>query len=256
VSEPASRFGGGDPDAPCRPLPSATARPARWEAFHHAWATTIAQQLNQETLPPGYYAEPEISVGPTLEIDVAKMELTTTEAESSAGRVGTATWSPPRPRFTPRVDFAHLDTYEIRVFEDLGGAELRAAIELVSPANKDREGSRRTFAAKCAGYLQHGINVVIVDVVTARSANLHRELAEVLEIKGRSAAWESKTGLYAAANRAVTVRKRPRVEISPEALSLGRELPTMPLWLALDLCVPVGLEASYTASCRSLRIPA
>ena len=66
----------------------------------------------------------------------------------------------------------HLD--EIRVYQDLGGAELRAAIELVSPANKDRAGSRRTFAAKCAGYLQHGIGVVIVDIVTARAANLPR----------------------------------------------------------------------------------
>jgi hypothetical protein len=229
--------------------------PRRWEGFHHAWATTIAQQLNQETLPAGYYAEPEISLGPTLEIDVATVELTT-EAKPSASRIATAVWSPPRPRFAPRVDFAHLDTYEVRVFEDLGGAELRAAIELVSPANKDRAGSRRTFAAKCAGYLQHGINVVIVDVVTARSANLHRELADVLELKGRPAAWESETGLYAVAYRPVTVQVRPRVEIWPEELGLGRELPTMTLWLALDLCVPLALETSYIAACRSLRIPA
>jgi hypothetical protein len=154
------------------------------------------------------------------------------------------------------VDFARLDTYEVRILQDLGGAELRAAIELVSPANKDRDGSRRTFAAKCAGYLQHGIHVVIIDVVTARSANLHRELADVLEIRGRPATWESATGLYTVAYRAVTVQRRPRVEMWPEPLALGRELPTMPLWLALDLCVPLDLEASYTAACRSLRIPA
>ena len=122
--------------------------PRRWEGFHHAWTTTIAQQLNQDILPAGYYAEPEISLGPTLEIDVATMDLTTTDAEPSSRRVARAVWSPPRPRFAPRVDFAHLDTYEVRVFEDLGRAELRAAIELVSPANKDRPGSRRTFAAR------------------------------------------------------------------------------------------------------------
>jgi hypothetical protein len=230
--------------------------PRRWEGFHHAWATLIAQQLNQETLPSGYFAEPEISLGPALEIDVATMELKSDGGESSAGRGGTAVWSPPRPRFAPRVDFAHLDTYEVRVFRDLDGAELCAAVELVSPANKDRAGSRRTFAAKCAGYLQHGINVVVVDVVTARLANLHRELADVLEIKGRPAIWESTTGLSAVAYRAVAVRRRPRVEIWPEVLALGRELPSMPLWLAPDLCVSLGLEDSYTATCRSLRIPA
>src|SRR5438128_7796339 len=167
--------------------------PRRWEGFHHAWATFIAQQLNQETLPPGYYAESEISVGPELQVDVATMEL----ASAGDGRKGiaTAVWSPPRPKLAVKVDFAHLDSYEIRVYQDLGGAELRAAIELVSPANKDRAGSRRTFAAKCAGYLKQGIAVVIVDVVTARSANLHEELFEVLEVRRRTA-WRSPTKLY------------------------------------------------------------
>lgn len=228
--------------------------PRRWEGFHHSWATFIAQQLNQETLPPGYFAESEISLGPTLEIDVATMELS--DSRPTDDRVNKAVWSPPRPRFAVSVDFAHLDSYEVRVYEDLGGAELRAAIELVSPANKDRDGSRRTFAAKCAGYLQHGIHIVLIDVVTARSANLHRELFDVLEIKGRRPVWESKTGLYAVAYRAMTVRRRPRVEVWPETLSLGEELPTLPLWLTLDLSVPLGLEASYVATCRSLRIPA
>ncbi len=133
---------------------------------------------------------------------------------------------------------------------------MRAAIELVSPANKDRVGSRRTFAAKCAGYLKHGIGVMIIDIVTARSANLHRELFATLGVKGRAAAWTSSSGLYAVAYRAVTVRKSPRMEVWPVPLALGEVLPVMPLWLSLDLCVPVRLEESYLATCRSLRIPA
>jgi hypothetical protein len=228
--------------------------PRRWEGFHHAWATFIAQQLNQDTLPPDYYAESEISVGPELEIDVATMERTDNRSRNKRG--GTAVWSPPRPKISVKVDFAHLDSYEIRIYQDLDGAELRAAIELISPANKDREGSRRTFAAKCAGYLQHGIGVIIVDVVTARMANLHAELFDVLEVKGRSPAWSSPTGLYTVGYRAVTVRKKPRIEVWPEILMLGKPLPIMPLWLTLDLCVPVRLEDSYLAACRSLRIPA
>jgi hypothetical protein len=228
--------------------------PRRWEGFHHSWATTIAQQLNQETLPPDYYAEPEISLGPVLEVDVATIERT--NGEPSTDRINTAVWSPSRPKIVAQVDFAHLDSFEIRVYQDLGGAELRAAIELVSPANKDREGSRRTFAATCSGYLRHGISVVVVDVVTARSANLHRELFETLEVKSRRRLWESSTGLYAVAYRAATFRKRPRVEAWPETLTLGKALPVMPLWLTLDLCVPLPLEESYTTTCRSLRIPA
>ncbi len=228
--------------------------PRRWEGFHHAWATFIAAQLNQETLPPDYFAESEVSLGPELEIDVATLEQAPPGEADKGG--GTAVWSPPRPKITAKVDFARLESCEVRVYQDLGGAELRGAIELVSPANKDRAGSRRTFAAKCAGYLKHGVGLIIVDVVTARTANLHAELLAVLEVKSRRAAWVSPTGLYAVSYRPVPVRKAPRLEVWPEPLVLGEVLPVQPLWLALDLCVPVRLEDSYLAACRSLRISA
>lgn len=163
--------------------------------------------------------------------------------------MATTVWAPPRPKFAKSVDFSQLDTYEVRIYQDLGETILRAAIELVSPANKDRKGSRRTFAAKCAGYLKHGVHLVTVDVVTSRTANLHAELFEVLEVR-------PSTGLSAVAYRAVTSRKRPRVEVWPETLALGKPLPVMPLWLTLELSIPLQLEESYLATCRSLRISA
>ena len=43
--------------------------PRRWEGFHHAWATSLAQQLNLETLPENYYAEPDYCVGQRAEIE-------------------------------------------------------------------------------------------------------------------------------------------------------------------------------------------
>src|SRR6266540_2358117 len=91
--------------------------PRRWEGFHHAWATFIAQELNQETLPPDYFAESEISVRPELEIG------------SKGKGDATVTCSPPPPQTAVQIDFAQLDSYEIRVYQHLGGAELRAAIE-------------------------------------------------------------------------------------------------------------------------------
>ncbi len=227
--------------------------PRRWEGFHHSWATFIAQQLNQDILPPGYYAESEISLGPELEIDIATIEQS---GSTSPSATATQTWAPPRPKMAVKVDFSHLDSYEVRIYQDLGGAHLRAAIELVSPANKDRPGSRRTFAAKCAGYLKHGVGLVMVDVVTSRSANLHAELFDTLEVTSRSNHWESSSGLYAVGYRPVTIRKKPQIEVWPETLGVGRPLPIMPLWLSLDLCVPVRLEDSYVTTCQSLRISA
>jgi Protein of unknown function (DUF4058) len=229
--------------------------PRRWEGFHHAWATVIAQQLNRGLLPVEYYAEPEISLGPNFEVDVATLQLDTPSGASDSS-TGIMAWAPPKPELSVRVDFSRLDAIEIRIYQDVGGAELRAAIELISPANKDRTGSRQTFAAKCAGYLKHGISVVIVDVVTARTANLHREIFEMLGVRSRRAAWQSPTDLYAVAYRAVPVLKAPRVETWLEVLTLGETLPVLPLWLSPELCIPLHLEENYTETCRSLRISA
>ena len=58
--------------------------PRRWEGFHHSWATVVAQHLNQGILPADYFAEPEISVGAELDVDVGTLR------------------QPPRPRLAPR----------------------------------------------------------------------------------------------------------------------------------------------------------
>jgi hypothetical protein len=227
--------------------------PRRWEGFHHAWAANIAQHLNREVLPPDFFAESEISLGPTLEIDVANVELSNgREAAGTATATTTAVWAPPKPLLVFPVDFARLDVCEVRVYEDLGGAQLRAAIELLRPSNKDRPGSRRTFAAKCAGYLKQAVSVVIIDVVTDRTANLHAELMEALDVA--EAAWEAPTHLCAIAYRPVPVQKQQRIEVSPETLCLGQALPVMPLWLRLDLCLPLHLEETYATTCSGLRI--
>ncbi len=228
--------------------------PRRWEGFHHAWAANIAQHLNREVLPAEFFAESEISMGPTLEIDVATVELTNgRETSGTATATGTAVWAPAKPLIAFPVDFARLDVCEVRVYEDLGGSQLRAAIELVSPANKDRPGSRRTFAAKCAGYLKQAVSVIIIDVVTERTANLHMDLLEALEVS--QAAWESPTQLYAVAYRPVPVQNHQSIEAWPETLTLGDALPVLPLWLRLDLCLPLQLEETYVDTCSGLRIP-
>ena len=95
---------------------------------------------------------------------------------------------------------------------------------------------------------------LVAALVTARTADLHGELFATLGVKSKRALWQSATGLYAVAYRAVTVRKAPRVEVWPETLALGEVLPTMPLWLADNLAVPVDLEASYEETSRVLKL--
>jgi hypothetical protein len=86
---------------------------------------------------------------------------------------------PPRYVAGPHVHLGtetESDEYEVRVHDFERGRRLVAAIEIVSPSNKDRTESRRVFVAKCAAMLHKGVSVSIVDLVTARHFNLYTEL--------------------------------------------------------------------------------
>ncbi len=221
-----------------------------WDGVHAAWAASIAAHLNRGVLPPDYHAIPLIKRGGQVEIDVATLQ----QDPGSPGGTATATWTPPRAALTRPVEFHEDDVFEVQVIRRLGGAQLRAAVELISPANKDRPASRRAFVTKCASYLAREVSVVLIDVVTERLANLHAELFQFLGLNGEPP-WESPTHLYAVSYRITPSNGQRSLEMWPEALALGTALPTMPLWLDGDLCVPLRLEESYAATCAALRIP-
>jgi hypothetical protein len=61
--------------------------------------------------------------------------------------------------------------------------------------------------------------------------------------------------LYSAACRMTKRSDEWVLETWAQPLSLGRPLPTVPLWLADDLAVPLELEESYEQSCSILNIP-
>src|SRR5206468_11229196 len=92
-----------------------------------------------------------------------------------------AVWAPPRPTLAVATDLPAQDVYEVLVYDEKRHCRLVAAVEIVSPANKDRPEHRRAFVAKCAGLLRERVSVVIVDVVTTRTPNLYVELLELLD---------------------------------------------------------------------------
>jgi hypothetical protein len=141
--------------------------------------------------------------------------------------------------------------YEITVYDEKHARRLVAAVEIVSPGNKDRPDSREAFVSKCHALLQQGVCVAIVDPVTERSANLYAELADRL---GAAPPWTADRSIYAVACRGRSVRGRWRVESWEHELIVGTALPTLPLWLTEELFVPLELEATYEDTCRGLRI--
>ncbi|MEQ8466273.1 hypothetical protein [Coleofasciculus sp. E1-EBD-02] len=120
----------------------------------------------------------------------------------------------------------------------------------MSPGNKDRPANRRAFIAKYQTYLQQGIGVNIVDVVTGRNANLHEELLHQLAVR----MLPLNAPLYATAYRVVERQGQPNLDIWQEALAVENPLPVMPLWLRGELCLPVDLNATYLRTCREQRI--
>ncbi|GAB1540473.1 hypothetical protein NUACC21_31420 [Scytonema sp. NUACC21] len=224
-----------------------------WHAFHNAWATYISSDLNLR-LPQGYFAEPNVQFG--IEIDVAAFEETEkTEVDSLDTPVQ---WKPPTPSQTLSFQPAG-ESVEISIFNSEAGPILAGAIELVSPANKDRPSHQNAFVAKCQTYLQQGIGLVVVDVVTTRNANLHDALIAQIA-KNSPQPSEGITGfllgtrLYAVAYRVVERFGKSSLDIWQEPLSIGDSLPTLPLCLRGGLCLPVELNATYERTCREQRI--
>jgi hypothetical protein len=224
-----------------------------WESFHSRWANSIADAL-QRTLPPRYFAEVHIHLGSRVEADVAEFEQTGGAADAvgnGSGGVALQTWAPPAAALTMPAVFP--DDLEVQVRDQRDDARLVAVVELVSPRNKDRADSRRAFAAKCAAYLQRGVGLVALDIVTNRHANLHNELIELLNV-GEPFALAAAVSLYAVAYRPIRRQETNQIDLWPVPLEVGRTLPLLPLALRGGPAVPLDLEATYTDACERSRL--
>lgn len=221
-----------------------------WRSFHGTWAVAMARLLNAGILPPGYYAAPFTDRDGPIEIDVATLhEPEHTGTPDSPG--GAQPWSPGEPSLSVTVAWPPADDVRVDVLSDDGDPRLAAAIELVSPRNKDRVKAREAFAAKCAEHLRRGCGVVVVDVVTTRHADMHTEILAMLEADSVAA---GSGGLAAVSYRSVGGEADGFLQVWPTTLSVGNALPTLPLWLNGEVAVPLDLEASHTAACVDLRI--
>jgi hypothetical protein len=234
---------------------------ASWEELHGAWPTVIVMALNRK-LPPRYVAAPRVHLGPSMEIDVSAYDkdqraafaaTTTTCPGEGEGGVATVVWAPPRPTLDVITNLPDQDEYEVRIYDTKRHRRLVAAVEIVSPTNKDRPENRRAFVTKCAALLQQGVSVAIVDLVTTRQFNLYGDLLEQIGETDPVLAPEPPP-LYATACRWIRRDEAWHFETWTHPLALGQPLPTLPLWLADDLAVPLELEASYEEACRILRL--
>src|SRR5262249_23668734 len=195
-----------------------------------------------------------------VEVDIGNLEKRTngtvdTSSKPGSGGVATLTapvWAPPAPALELPAVFP--EEIEVLVYCAEGGATLVGVIELVSPRNKDRPAARRAFAIKCLAYLQQGIGLVIVDVVTERLSNLHDEMVSLLPAE--SCTFPGSPPLYTVAYRPFRRGSEERIAVWPVGLSLGQPLPVVPLWLlGVESPVRLDLEGTYTETRQRVDLP-
>lgn len=145
-----------------------------------------------------------------------------------------------------------VESFEVRVYRDKPDQPLkvRGVVAFVTPVIKDNEEDRDQLLARMRTWLQNGVGIVLVDLVTAHKGNLHQLM--IHNLTGADPDPEA-SSLYAMAYRAAAGEKGPSLDVWDETLELGKPLPTLPLWIGAEKGMNVNLERTWKATCDALR---
>jgi Protein of unknown function (DUF4058) len=216
-----------------------------WSGVHHLWQTTILDWL-QDRLPKDYRAY--IGAVPQLSI------------ESTNGRpdLSVRTWCPPDGQRAERApsdgefapDAESVAVLELEpqtsVFVDLHG-QLVAAVELVSPRNKDRPDSRERYTGRYLGYIRQSVHLLLIDVLPRPVGFSFADgIAGALHIDQPPCPVP-----YAVSYRVgEPVPEGTLLARWVRPLKVGEALPTIPLALNVYQAVPIDLEHTYREAAR------
>ncbi len=219
-----------------------------FSSIHHALGNNISADLN-EILPEGFVAHPHVSLGGGWEADV----LTREELNVARDFV---LYQPPPSSGISKVLFPTSVSVIIDYLRNRTKEKIVAAIEIVSPANKDRASRRQAFLAKCHSYLQENVSLAIIDITSSyKDQNLHFELLKELNVKITKFEGSDKTPLYCTSLRTTVDEENDTiVEYWVELFKVGDMLPTIPLYITDEIAIPLELEKSYMKTCKGLRV--
>lgn len=218
---------------------------AGWEGVHNIWIVELLRWVKPR-LPEGFRAfigtAPALAVGtpperPGVAVRQWSVESPQVAVGSPVGSEATGSFSEPDEEVATLL----LDP-ETAVFVTAWG-RLIAAIELVSPRNKDRPSARATYLARYLNYLHEGANLLLVDVHRRPLGfSFADRLAAELDLDQvpcpAPSACSYRVGERAASGGRMLARWRRPLEV-------GSELPMMPLPLTVNCNINVSLEATY-----------
>jgi hypothetical protein len=208
-----------------------------WDGVGQIWDIELLYAL-KPLLPPAYRAY--IGTTPTFAIGAP---------DDGRPDVGVRDWPPGGPPATPtagpdpdeEVAVATLAADTALLIERAG--RLVAAIELVSPRNKDRAPAQAAYAAAFTGYLLRGVHLLLVDVHRRPAGfSFADQIAQALSLRQSPLpspfAFGYRVGGPAPdGGRFLAVWRPP--------LTVGGPLPQMHLPLSADESVLVDLDGTY-----------
>lgn len=212
-----------------------------WDSVHPIWLTYLVEWVRPR-LPEGYKAflggVPALTVGSAN----GRPDINVRRWEPAAGEGGVNTAiHEPDAELTVAV---RLDP-ERAVHIDFHG-QLVAAIEIVSPRNKDRTEAKETYTNRYLGYLRLGVHLLLVDVLPrprgfsfadAITAGLGADLPPLPTPFAATYRVGEVVPVGDDRGSLLGVWRRP--------LEVGQPLPTLPLPLSVHAAVPIDLEETY-----------
>jgi hypothetical protein len=224
--------------------------------LHLAWIPGFGKVLNGGLLPEGYYALAEqhtgLRIADILTLHRSPVSPLPLPLPPDTGGIS-ATAVP--PRVSRRQTLAPISLARLRrtlAIRHVSGHRLIALLEILSPANKDRDRTVADFAAKVASALDAGVHVLIVDLLPPGPQDphgIHDAIRRELLAEDYAEPYDlpPEAPLTLASYTAGL-----RVEVCLEHLAVGAALPDMPLFLRPDRYVNVPLEATYQEAYRGL----
>jgi hypothetical protein len=212
-----------------------------WDGVHHSWITELLRWIKPR-LPAGYRAY--IGAAPTIEIgaapekpDVAVREWPGDKASKSVRTASRRRAPAPDAIFSVKLIAPSKALHVVRL------GRLTAAVELVSPRNKDRPDARAMYLNRYMSYLIEGAHLLLVDVHRrplrfSFADQINRQLRIHQPPLPAPLAVAYRVSEFLDADfRDVAVWRRP--------LTAGEALPVMALPLTEESSVSVDLEQTY-----------